>query len=129
MISWTVEKIPDSDFLYMRVHQMWVREGELVPGVLRNHGEGMSTDWSRYARPDDTRRRARDPSRNGVIEMGVEAVRRVPGQSVEHRPLPDNRAHTDVLGDKDEEARVKFRRIARWVLRCPGEPPVADSTT
>jgi hypothetical protein len=79
----------------------------------------MSTDWGKYATPEETRVCARtDPDKYAVLQMNVGAVRSVPGQTVEHTPdeANNNRAHTDVVGEKDEEARVKLRRIASVVL-------------
>jgi hypothetical protein len=119
MIEWPKEDIPDTDFLYMRVHEMWRRNGSVSPGAFKNHGRGMSTDWSEYATPVETRARAKiAPEKNAVVKMNVGDVCSVPGQTVEHTPdeVNDNRAHTDVLGEKDEEARVKLRRISTVVL-------------
>jgi hypothetical protein len=50
--------------------------------------------------------------------MTVDEVRRIPGQVVQHSPLPENRAHTDVIGNKkkDPEVRVKFTRISHIVI-------------
>jgi methyl coenzyme M reductase subunit D len=49
-------------------------------------------------------------------------VRSIP-QVVSHTPiqdcpeLPDNRAHTDVIGEKTVEVRVKLGRIVTWAIR------------
>jgi len=79
----------------------------------------MSTDWSKYGSPEATRAHSKDPSLNGVISLGVGIVRRIPGLSVQHAPLPTNRAHSNVLGDKkrDPEVRVKLGRIFQWRIR------------
>ena len=118
VIGWQPEQIPDGDALFMRVHEHWRRDGFVSPGVFKNHGGGMSTDWERYATPSQTRARAKDPKKNGVISMIVGNVRELPGQRVEHTPDIEhrNRAHTDVFGEKDEEIRVKLRRIASIVI-------------
>ena len=117
LATWSVEDIPDSDRLYMRVHKTWLKvDGTISAGVLENHGAGMSTDWSRYSSAEATRERARKPVENAVVEMVTREVRAVPGQRVQHSPLPENRAHTVVLGEKDEEARVLLRRICKIVL-------------
>jgi len=118
--AWPEEEIPDPDHLFMRVEKSFVRNGEIIPGAFRNRPterDGMSTDWERYSTPEQTRNRAKVPSNNGVIELLVEDVRKVPGQTVKHTPSHElnNRAHTDVFGAKDTEARVKLRRIAKWV--------------
>ena len=61
--------------------------------------------------------------------MNVGQVRAIPGQTVRHSPLfdhpdlPDNRAHSDVLGSRmqNPEVRVLFGRIATIVLRLEAE--------
>lgn len=126
----------------MRVHCSAIREGTLHVGAFRNRrgpdgeGEGMSTDWSKYATPEETKRQARVPEQNGVIEMVVGDVREIPEQVVQHAPvqdmpdLQDNRAHTDVKGPKkaplaDTPARYLFMKIWRWVIRYE---PTTEST-
>jgi len=115
---WPVEYIPNEDSLYMRVHRTWFKpNGQISPGAFQNRGDGMSTDWSKYSTPEETRLRARKaPGDNAVVAMVVKDVRAVPGQQVEHTPLPQNQAHTDVRGEKDEEARVLIGRIAAVTL-------------
>ena len=117
MTSWPKERVPDSDHLFMRVHSQWIKDKKPSVGAFQNRGDGMSTDWDKYSTPEETLRRApRDPSKNEVIKMQVGAVRQVPGQSVDHTPLAENRAHTDVSGEKDTEARMKLRRICDWAI-------------
>lgn len=79
----------------------------------------MSTDWEKYATPHETRRRAQRPGHNAVVTLHVGSVRQLPEQQVEHTPkvAEDNRAHTDVYGQKDEEVRIMLRRIAEVVVR------------
>ena len=113
-VGWPVEEILDSDQVYMRVHKSLAPSGELKPGAFRDQEGGMSTDWSKYATPEETRNRARNPADNGVIEMTVAHVRAIEPLKVTHEPLFDNRSHSEVFGDKDPEVRVKLKRIARW---------------
>ena len=81
----------------------------------------MSTDWSKYSTPEETRLRHKMPEANGVIQLQV-------GESASSRaarraaPLPDNRAHTDVIGEKDVEARLSLYRIAQWAIVPKTEP-------
>lgn len=119
--DWPVEFIPNNDSLYMRVHRTWFKpNGEIAPGAFQNRGDGMSTDWSRYSTPNETRLRARKtPTDNAVLAMVAGDVRQVPDQQVVHTPQPENRAHADVRGEKDEEARVLIGRIATVVLPLP----------
>ena len=116
--EWPSEEIPDSDQLFMRVHEMWRRGESVSPGAFQNHNGAMSVDWERYAEPYETRRRAQAPEKNAVVSLRVGKVRSVPGQVVQHTPDIDrkNRAHTDVAGDKDEEVRIQLRRCAGVVI-------------
>ena len=117
--SWPKENVPHDAILYMRVHRQYINDdGELAPGVFKNHGSGMSTDWNKYSTPTITLERAKDLSQNGVIEMGAGDARDIPGQTVEHTPdfVGNNRAHTDVFGEKDPEVRLKFTRIYKWSI-------------
>lgn len=122
--GWAVESIPQDHLLFMRVHRNNVAGGELMPVALRDHAppEGgrpaLSTDWSKYSTPEQTLARAKHPEANGVVRMVVGMVRAIPGLVVEHAPLPDNRAHTDVIGDKkDPEIRILLTRACEWVIR------------
>ncbi len=122
--SWEKEEIPNSSMLYMRVHWRDLGEDDTPNvGAFRDHGGSMSTDWDKYSTPQETLNRARVPRRNAVIEMNVEDVRSIPHQIVKHCPMPENRAHTGVIGDKrgDPEVRIKFRRICRIILPWSGQ--------
>jgi hypothetical protein len=84
----------------------------------------VSTDWSRYATAEETRRRAlrSSPADNAVLALNVGVVRAIPGQTVVHAPIqghpeiPDNRAHTEVFGPKNLETRAYFIANARLVI-------------
>jgi hypothetical protein len=116
---WITENIPNQDKIYMRVHRNMIKNGQPSTGIFKNQPtstDGMSTDWEKYSTPEDTRNRvapSKDPANYGVISMQVENVKNVPNQTVVHTPdIPNNnRAHTDVFGEKDAEARVHFGRI------------------
>jgi len=117
-MPWEKETIPDNDLLYYRIHKNWMIDGELRPGVFRNREGGMSTDWSEYSTPEETLQRATSKVEdNVVIQMEVGKVRKIPNQIIEHTPQDDNRAHTEIFGEKDEEARVQFIRISQWIIR------------
>jgi hypothetical protein len=117
------EHIPDEDYLYLRVHRNHQENGELNPSAIRDHGNGMSTCWEKYSTAEEARQRAtRHPNDNGVVRMLVRKVREIPGVKVDHSPLPDNRSHTDVVGNKkDQEIRAKLLRACEWVI--PIHPP------
>ena len=74
----------------------------------------MSTDWEKYATANECRNRAKAPADNAVIRVNAGRIRRIPGQTVEHAPIPENRAHTEVYGDKksDPEVRVRFLQLS-----------------
>ena len=115
--KWESENIPDEDSLFFRVHRRWFEpDGTIMPGVFRNQGDGMSTDWNKYASPADTLCRAKSPSDNAVVRFIVGEIRsQISTQSVVHTPDIQtlNRAHTDVRGPKLAEERLNFLRIYR----------------
>jgi hypothetical protein len=121
-LVWPSENIPNEDSLWMRVHRTWIdSNGDIRPGAFQNrptHKDGMSTDWAKYARPEDTRFRAKNPRENAVIQLIVGKVREIPDQTVIHTPdsATNNQAHTDVFGEKHTEARVKLSRIYKLVI-------------
>lgn len=122
LADWPKEDIPDEDTLYMRIHSMWFDEdGKIIPKAFQNHGSGMSTNWSKYATAEQTQdevaRYGKNPEDNAVGAFVVGNVREIPEQSVEYTPMPDNRAHTDVLDEKDNEVRVLLRRECKLVIR------------
>lgn len=89
----------------------------------------MSTDWSKYTTPEETRRRGlrTAPTDNAVFGLDVGAVRGIPEQTVEHAPIfgnpeiPDNRAHAEVFGPKNAETRIHYLRIYRIEIALDGE--------
>jgi len=133
MTQWPIEDIPDEHFLYMRLLAAYVVAGEIQPGCFRAHGSGssrsISTDWSKYSTPVDTRKRARSkPAADyGVLAVVVGPVRAIEGLTVEHAPIPENQAHTDVGGAiADEgvdhtEVRERLTAIASLAIR-PEQP-------
>ncbi len=115
---WPVESIPDSDNLYMRIHHNQIRDDAPIPGAFKDHEGGMSTDWNKYSTPFETRRRGRKPEQEyGVVSLPVGGVRSIPNLTVVHEPLPVNRAHSEVFGEKDTEARLKLCRLYQWQVR------------
>jgi hypothetical protein len=131
---WPLEEIPDEHFLYCRVHQTYrTKSGGAAPSAFvgKRNASGMfefSADWCHYSTPQETRDRAtRNPHLNGVYEVMVCELRRIPGESVQHSPvqnipgLADNRAHSDVIGPDHEDPQVKriFSRIYTVVIPIP----------
>ena len=115
--DWKAESIPDIDILYMRVHKSYFFDGVLAPGVFRDREEAMSTDWSKYSTARDTQMRARTPGDNSVIQFQTGHVREIP-LTVRHTPdvARKNRAHSDVIGEKATEVRVKLYRSSSIIL-------------
>lgn len=116
--DWPAEQIPDLAQLFMRVHKTWSRNGSVSLSAFKNHANGMSTDWEKYSTAHQTRSRAKNPGVNAVVSLDVGSVRNIPGQSVQHTPDREfnNRAHTDVFGEKNEEIRIMLRRLAEIVI-------------
>jgi hypothetical protein len=118
--EWTREDVPNEAALFMRVHQSLIRDGEPIPGAFRDQGSGMSTNWEKYCpTPEHARQKARDPAKNGVIRFLAGDVRAFPPLTVEHTPDLErgDRSHTDVVGRKDAEVRLKLLRIFKWAIR------------
>lgn len=134
---WPKEEIPDEASVFMRIHRNLIPTGELGPNAFREHGRGMSVDWSKYSTPLETRDRTRKspPSDNAVVSMTVGDIRAIDGLVVEHNPVQENsfgedgnptepnRAHSEVIGissvspEKKTERRLKLSRIWRWEIR------------
>jgi hypothetical protein len=123
---WDIETIPDGDFVFMRAHKSFIKDGELIPGVFQNRGEGMSTDWEKYSTAEQTRNRTlrSPPGDNGVIKLSVAGIRNIEKLSVVHEPLPDNRAHTEVFGEKTTKARMLLLREVNWAIMPPDQSQI-----
>jgi len=121
LIDWKPENIPDVDRLFMRVHRTSTTAGELNPGAFRDREGGMSTEWEKYSTAAEARARAKTPSDNGVISLPAGKVRLIPDMVVSHTPDVERRVrgHTDVVGLKTTEVRVRLSRIAQWEIAVP----------
>jgi hypothetical protein len=128
---WPAELIPDRARVFRRVHRTFLlgraeKDEDGIPlGAIRKDVE-LSTDWSKYSTPEETRSRALKPEANGVISLPVGSIRRETQQTetvqtVEHAPEPNNRSHSLVVGRKDQETRVLLSRLARWEIRLTDE--------
>jgi hypothetical protein len=113
--NWPVEEIPDHADLYKRIHKNIVRDGKIIPFAFRDYE--MSVDWDKYSTPEETRQKGpQEAAKYGIVAMHAGDARNIHGQVVVHTPSRLNRAHSDVKGEKDEEARVKLRRICIWII-------------
>ena len=90
----------------------------------------MSVDWREYSTALETRNRGKIPADNAVISLPAGGIRQIEGLVVEHdpvqensfdkngHPLRPNRAHSQVIGEKTTERRLKLSRIDwRWEMR------------
>ena len=76
--NYGIEEIPDTARLYYRVHKniymatvkaAGIPQGKLPSGVFRFQGGDLSVDWSKYAKPDETKNRAKVPEDNGIVDF------------------------------------------------------------
>lgn len=116
-MSFQIEQIPDPDKLFYRIHKSYCIEGQIIPSVVRNIGGGMSTDWQKYSTADQSRSRAAVPGDNGIVSVAAGRVRQVEDQTVEHCPSSNNRAHTEIRGDKTHPSvRLKILQLMTWEI-------------
>jgi hypothetical protein len=113
--DWPIEDVPDADTLFKRAHRNHIVEGEMQPSAcFRDIGSGMSVNWQKYcATPEECRQKAqRNPMNNGVWSFQAGAMRLVP-MLVAHSPNRglNDRSHSDVIGDKTTEARLKMQKL------------------
>ena len=127
IISSWIESIPDSARLFMRIHVMLVPNRQLHPGIFREQRGAMSVDWEKYSTAEQTRLRAREPNKNGIIALVAGAVRAIDQMTVKHEPIRANRAHTGIHGlslpaslpgpESKTMRRLKlFRLVQNWEI-------------
>lgn len=125
-MNWPVEYVPNSDFLYRRVHVnilIITPNWDDIPPFAFKDNNGISTDWNKYSSPEESRQRALDPEKNGIIQVKVESVRQFQNLTINHTPLPSNRAHTTINGLKDykkedqTDIRKRLARLATWIIK------------
>jgi hypothetical protein len=132
-----VEDVPNEDNLYYRIHKKEVRNGKVPPGSFSEKGEGtekgMSTDWSKYATPEEALNRPTErypegdrTKTHGIISLNVGKVREIDNIIVVHAPLFENVAHTHIKGIPPQdpsktEVRSKLARIYRFEIVPPIE--------
>jgi hypothetical protein len=119
-----VEDIPNDDKLYYRVHAMYIRDGNLTPGVFCERVDGMSTDWEKYSTPEQSRQRVnKNPLQNGIVSFIAGQLRNDVNLEVIHKPT-DNRAHSLVKGKEvkiqdSTEVRLKLYNLFQWEIPIP----------
>jgi hypothetical protein len=108
-----IEEIQDDAGLYYRVHITLTDRGRIRPNCFRDpKGDGMSTDWSKYATPAQTRlaKGAEKAMSYGVTELPVVRVRRIEQLTVIHAPVDGNDAHSSVHGLSVERELLTMQR-------------------
>jgi len=124
-MCWSKEEIPNSDGLLLRVHKQYVdNDGEPNLGAFSpkpDGAPGLSVNWEKYATAEETRQAAHRPHLNGVVRLITGDVRFIPNTAVEHEPVCDNRAHSEIVvsSPEDDEHRLKLKRRAAWVIGPP----------
>ena len=136
---WEQEDIPDESLLFCYIFKKNInsKTGDPLERTFNNTpfktGKDLSSDWNQYSTPEETRQRlAKQPKRKGgfknpddyfVVQLSVQKIRtEISSQTIEHDPiqndivLPDNRAHTKIIGEKDPEVRLKFVDIYEWAI-------------
>jgi hypothetical protein len=134
-VVWEKEDIPSTAYLFRYVHKSQVDKAIKKP-YLRAMDGGFETscDWDKYSTPEMTQALlALQPKHSGgfknpddyfIVKILVkEILDFIPSQKVEHAPiqnhstLPNNRAHSHIVGDKDdEEVRTKLRDFCEWAI-------------
>ncbi|MES2460652.1 MAG: hypothetical protein V4671_08705, partial [Armatimonadota bacterium] len=90
---------------------------------------GMSTNWDKYSTAEEARLGTRKPPEEyAVVRLPVQGIRDLPSQSVAHTPIPQNRSHTDVRGEKTKASpdREKFLEIYEIVIPCTLPDPASQ---
>lgn len=111
------EYIPNEDIVFHRLNCKGNldRRGDVIPNSFKQQGEGversLSCDWEKYSSPGELKARAKSPAENLIVQFEVGALR-IRQFDVEHAPIADNRAHTDVrYEDGSKVAKTKHRAI------------------
>ena len=108
---WPVEQIPNAARLFYRVHIGQLLDKQLHPGIFREQGGAMSTDWENYSTPEESRNRAAQPQQNGIVALVVATIHSIEPLKVRHEPTRTNRAHSAVHGlGASEDVSTKVRR-------------------
>jgi hypothetical protein len=143
---WENETIPDNDKVYCFIHieaNVNPKTGKPRAAAFHNtpkQGDNLSCDWSKYSTPEETNSRIglqykagttifKNPALFGVVAFDAGTLRTEEyNQQVEHDPIfnnpaiegiPNNQAHSIIIGEKDEETRLKMVDMSEWVI-----PPI-----
>jgi hypothetical protein len=140
---WELEFIPDTDKVYCFVHSLAnvnPKTGKPRAAAFHNtpkQGDNLSCDWEKYSTPQETKARIgqqfktgttefKNPNLFAIVEFTTGVLRTEEyNQQIEHDPIlnnpeivgiPNNQAHSIIIGEKDEETRLKMVELAQWVI-------------
>ena len=140
---WENETIPDTDKVYCFIHSIAnvnSKTGKPRAAAFYNtpkQGDNLSCDWEKYSTPQETKARIgqqlkvgttefKNPNLFGIVEFIISILRNEEyNQQVNHDPIfnspeiigiPNNRSHSIIIGEKDEEIRLKMVEIANWII-------------
>ncbi len=133
--------IPNEDDVYCYIHKDNIsKTGKPRSAAFQNtprDGDNLSCDWSQYTSPEETKARIgkqfrtrttefKNPNLFGISRFKVDDLRQKVMQKVEHDPIfsdpeilgqPNNYAHSIIIGEKDEETRLKMAdELSEWVI-------------
>lgn len=120
------ENITAPGKLYLFVHHCMISSKDHKPREEFFGGKELSSEWDRYATPEETRNRVthdclknRSPNNYGVISICIAALF---GKKIdcEHFPYNYNRSHSHILGDKKSgspKLRLILRDLCEWEIK------------
>ena len=118
-----MERIGDDEALYRRLVRFHINaDGSVNSAAFKMRGDKpdpeISVDWSRLSTPEETLKRSGRPGLGvGSLQAGTP---RTLGLSVCHRPLPDNPAHSVIIGCSTK-AQCRQLADAMRLLIMPGD--------
>jgi len=84
----------------------------IPPVAFRPVNNEVSVDWEKYTSAELILSRARVPDENGVIVLNVIDIRDNDILDVVHAPIPENQAHSNIIGFKDlPKSRITKLRL------------------
>lgn len=140
---WENESIPNSDNVYCFIHSLAnvnPKTGKPRAAAFHNtpkQGDNLSCDWGKYSTPQETKARIgqqyktgttefKNPNLFAIVEFTTGLLRTEEyNQQIEHDPIynnpeivgiPNNQAHSIIIGEKDEETRLKMVELAQWAI-------------
>lgn len=109
--------IQDDDLLYRRLHHTQIYEDGRVKSIAYMFDSKpepeASVDLARLTTPEESAGRGKPGAGLGEI---VTRVPRDSGFTVEHRPLPENPAHSQIEGQNTKALCLKLAEATRVIL-------------